>query len=102
MADNALVTPSIVAALLVTARSVVDSNTKGNPVPHLPLPSEYLDVAIVYGVLALIPGRWNRLAGMVGWGYAVATALNMTGVFAKLAAKEQKTQVADVPTSTGN
>lgn len=42
-----------------------------------PLPSAYTAPIIVYGALALVPGQGQRIAGMIGWGFVVATLLNL-------------------------
>ncbi len=44
---------------------------------NLPLPASYTAPIFVYGVLALVPGEGQRVAGMVGWGFVVATLLNL-------------------------
>lgn len=98
---NPIVTPAIVETALVTIRGVFAKSAASNPVPHLPLPSEYLDVAVVYGILALVPERFSRVASMVGWGYVVATGLNMAGAFNRLSAKAAAQQSA-AATTTGN
>mgnify|MGYP001545292766 CR=1 FL=1 len=42
-----------------------------------PLPSAYAAPIIVYGALALVPGQGQRVAGAIGWGFVVATLLNL-------------------------
>jgi hypothetical protein len=46
------------------------------PLP-LPLPSEYLSAVFIYGGLGLVGGKAAPVAGLVGWGFVVATALNL-------------------------
>ena len=72
-------TPMLVETGLVTLRGVLDGSNKENPVAHLPVPAVYMDVAIVYGALSLIGGRFERVAVAVAWGYVVVTALAMFG-----------------------
>lgn len=82
--ENALFTPALVEVALVTIRGIFGKASKATPIPHLPLPSEYLDILIVFGGLSLLPGQANRVGGYIGWGLVIATALNMSGAFAKL------------------
>lgn len=42
-----------------------------------PLPASYASAIIVYGALALVPSGGQKVAGMVGWGFVVATLLNL-------------------------
>ena len=46
------------------------------PLP-LPLPSTYVSAVLVYGALGLAPGKAAPVAGLIGWGFVVATALNL-------------------------
>ena len=41
------------------------------------LPSDYVSVAIVYGGLALFPDSASGFASLVGWGFVLATFLNL-------------------------
>lgn len=43
----------------------------------LPLPSDYVAVAIVYGGLAMLPESASGFAATVGWGLVLATWLNL-------------------------
>ena len=95
--NSSITAPALVETVLVTARGVFAKSAADNPIPHLPLPSEYLDVLVVFGILGLLPDRWSRITTLVGWGFVVATGLNMAGVFNKLAAKDAANQ-----TKTGN
>lgn len=85
--NEGLFLPALVETALITVRGAFSKSAPTNPVAHLPLPSEYLDVLIVFGLLSLIPGRGQRIATMAGWGFVVATGLNMAGAFDGLAAK---------------
>ena len=65
-----------VEAALVTYRGVETSTT--GPIPHLVLPSDYVGVAIVYGILGLLgKTRAEPVAAAVAWGFVVATLLNL-------------------------
>ena len=95
--NPSITTPAIVETILVTARGALSSSAKDNPLPHLPLPSEYLDVLVVFGILGLLPQRWSKVTTLIAWGFVVATGLNMAGAFSKLSAKS-----AGNTTQTGN
>lgn len=45
----------------------------------LPLPSDYVSVAILYGGLGLLPESAAGTASLIGWGIVVATFLNLPG-----------------------
>lgn len=45
----------------------------------LPLPSDYVAVAILYGALGLLPESASGAASLIGWGIVVATFLNLPG-----------------------
>lgn len=45
----------------------------------LPLPSDYVAVAILYGGLGLLPTEASGVASLIGWGVVVATFLNLPG-----------------------
>jgi len=62
---------------LITYRGAANGGTKDNPIPHLPLPSQYVGSFIIYGALSLIPGEGQRIASAAGWGLVVATFLNL-------------------------
>lgn len=72
-----LLYPALVETALITYRDVKSGTNKDNPIAHFPLPSQYVSVLLVYGGLALLPESASRLAALVGWGFVVATALNL-------------------------
>ena len=74
---NPLLAPALVETILVTYRDVRAGTNQINPIPHLPMPSQYASVVIVYGALSLLPQSASRLASLIGWGFVVATALNV-------------------------
>jgi hypothetical protein len=67
-----------VEVALVTYRAVTQGATKKTaaPIPY-PLPSLYTSAIIVYGGLALLPDSFSPLPAMIGWGFVVATFLNL-------------------------
>jgi hypothetical protein len=74
---NPLIYPALVETALITYRDVKQGNNTDNPIPHLPIPSQYVSVIIIYGGLSLAPPQAQRLAALIGWGFVVATALNV-------------------------
>ena len=72
-----LLYPALAEVALITYRDVKNGSNVDNPIPHFPLPSQYVSVAIVYGGLSLFPQQADRLASLIGWGFVVATALNV-------------------------
>ena len=70
MADvRGLMGAAMVETALVTWRDVAKQK-----VP--PPPSDYVAVAIIYGLLGLLPESGQGFANVVGWGFVVATLLN--------------------------
>ncbi|HEV3370877.1 MAG TPA: hypothetical protein VG074_15025 [Acidimicrobiales bacterium] len=68
-----------VEVALVTFRSVSQGGLKvpaTAPIPA-PLPSLYTSVILVYGGLSLAPRSVAPLATLIGWGFVVATFLNL-------------------------
>jgi len=43
----------------------------------LPPPSDYVAVGIIYGLLGFLPESGASFASLVGWGFVVATFLNL-------------------------
>ena len=62
---------------VITYRDVRNGTNVANPVPHFPLPSQYVSVFVVYGLLSLFPDTAKDLASTIGWGFVVATVLNL-------------------------
>ena len=69
--------PLIAETLAITYRDVRNGSNVANPIPHLPLPSQYVSVAIIYGGLSLFPDSAQQLATVMAWGFVVATLLNL-------------------------
>lgn len=63
--------------VLITYRGARRGTSASNPIPHLPLPSEYVATFIIYGALTFVPGRGAPVASAFGWGIVVATLLNL-------------------------
>ena len=72
-----VVTAAIAETIAITYRDVKNGSNTDNPIPHFPLPSQFTSVAIVYGALAFFPKRLENIAGALGWGFVVATLLNL-------------------------
>lgn len=70
MAASGLFAAALVESAIVTWRDI--SETK---VP--PPPSDYVAVAIIYGGLSLFPDSAGSFPSLVGWGFVVATFLNL-------------------------
>jgi hypothetical protein len=90
---------------LITYRSVRAGGVQvptTAPLPA-PLPSLYTSAILVYGTLSLIPASLAPLPGMVGWGFVVATLLNLytPGAANTAAASTAKLANALGPTTVG-
>ena len=72
-----LVNAAIAETIVITYRDVKDAKNIDNPIPHFPLPSQYVSVAIVYGALSFFPEKASNVAGLIGWGFVLATVLNL-------------------------
>lgn len=64
---------------LITYRSVTQGGTKTPTAAPLkaPLPSMYTSAIFVYGGLALLPKSIAPIPALLGWGFVVATFLNV-------------------------
>lgn len=70
--------------VIVTYRSYAGGGVAGGGIQvpgqaplNLPLPSNYTAPIVVYGLLGLVPGQAQHVAGLIGWGLVVATFLNL-------------------------
>lgn len=92
-----IVNAAIAETIVISYRDIKNGSNKDNPIPHLPLPSQYTSVIIVFGALAFFPEKAANLAAVIGWGFVAATVLNLwtPGGKVKLA-----TVNATSPTST--
>ncbi len=96
-----VVNAAIAEAIVITYRDVRNGLNVDNPIPHFPLPSQYASVVIVYGALAFFPERGDNLAALIGWGFVVATLLNVwtPGGKVKLASITAKSPTTATATS---
>jgi len=74
---NPLLPPAIAEIGLIVYRDIKAGSSKDNPVTYLPRPAQLLSVVIVYGTLGALPDRFARPAQLLGWGFVIATALNV-------------------------
>jgi len=72
-----LLYPILAEVALITYRNIKNGSNVQNPIPHVPIPSQYVSVVLVYGGLALLPSSFDRLSALMGWGLVIATALNV-------------------------
>jgi hypothetical protein len=69
---------ALVTYRAVTQGQVVTRKGKQSTAPlPAPLPSLYTSAIIVYGVLGLAPSSVAPLPALIGWGFVVATFLNV-------------------------
>lgn len=90
-----LLLAATVEVLLVTYRAVTGGGTKvpaQAPIPA-PLPSTYTSVVVVYGGLAMLPSSLAPVPGLIGWGFVVATFLNLFNPGGYNAAKASSNQL---------
>lgn len=86
---NSLLTAWLTEVAIITYRSMkqrgVSTSTPSStgatatihyPLP-LPLPSEYVSTFLVFGALGLVPAPFDRTASLLGWGFVLATLLNL-------------------------
>lgn len=75
---NGIVFAAITELALITWGDVTGRRGPNHTVNGLPLPSDYVAAAIVFGALGFIGGTSegaSRVATFVSWGFVVATAL---------------------------
>lgn len=65
-----VLTAALTEAAIVTYRDLKQEKV-------LPLPGDFAAVAVVYGLLALLPDSTAPFGALVGWGLVVATLLNL-------------------------
>jgi len=74
---NGVLPAALAEVVVITYRDVKNGSSTDNPIPHLPLPSQYTAVMIVYGALSLFSGDASKFAALFGWGLVAATLLNL-------------------------
>ena len=72
-----LLAPALAETIVITYRGVKNGTNVNNPIPHFPMPNQLASVLIIFGALSLIPQSGERLAATVGWGFVLATVLNL-------------------------
>lgn len=68
--------PFLLALALISYRGAKNGSNVGNPVPHLPLPSQFAGAFFVFGLLSLTSGQAAQPAVLAAWGLDVAILLN--------------------------
>ena len=74
---TSLVTAWLTEVALISYRATQKGANAGTANVPLPLPASYASTFVVYGALALLPDSASAFAGLVGWGFVVATFLNL-------------------------
>lgn len=69
---DSLVWPWVTEIAFISYRDVTQ-NKPARP----PLPSEFLATFVVFGGLTLVAQANTRVASLMGWGFVIATALNV-------------------------
>lgn len=73
-----IVEVGIITYRAVTQGQVVSRKGKSSTAPlPAPLPSLYTSAILVYGTLGLLPKSLAPVPALVGWGFVVATFLNL-------------------------
>jgi len=96
-----VINAAIAETIVITYRDVKNGSNKDNPIPHFPLPSQYVSVVTIFGLLAFLPERADRVGSLIGWGLVVATVLNLwtPGGQVKLATVESQGPAVPAPSS---
>jgi len=77
--NSSVVTALLVELGLITYRGGISGSNKNNPIPHLPVPADYVGAVLIFGALSVLPGQAQRPAGVFAWGLVLATTLNLFG-----------------------
>jgi hypothetical protein len=73
---SGLTTAWLTEVVLISYRGAKAGGQGTGDVP-LPLPSQYVSTFIIYGALGLLPDSASGFASAVGWGFVLATLLNL-------------------------
>jgi hypothetical protein len=79
-----LLTAWIAEVVLIWYRSSKNTSATDNlealpqPIKGLPMPREFASTFVVYGALGLWPESAGSFPAVVGWGFVLATLLNLT------------------------
>lgn len=103
--STGLILPFLVETGLVTYRTVatspgIQTGPSGNAPIKAPLPSLYTSVIIVYGGLALMPKSVGPIPQLIGWGFVIATFLNLYAPGSANAAAAANAKAAQALTTT--
>ena len=89
-----LVEVALVTYRAATGGQIVTRKGKQSTAPlPAPLPSLYTSAILVYGGLGLLPQALAPLPGLVGWGFVIATFLNLYNPGSANAAKAANEQL---------
>jgi hypothetical protein len=87
--------PFVVETAIITYRAVGSKSTVESPIPFAPVPSQYVSAGLIYAALALLPGN---LGPLIGWGFVVATLLNLWTPGGKIATTTPSTTTTGATT----
>ncbi len=87
---------------IITYRSATQGGAKvGKTAPlPAPIPSAYMSAILVYGALGLLPSSLAPVPALVGWGFVVATFLNLYNPGSANAAAASNTALAGALTTS--
>lgn len=74
---SGLLTAWLAEIVLISYRATRPGANEGTQSIPFPLPSQYASTFVIYGTLGLLPPQADALAAVVGWGFVVATLLNL-------------------------
>ena len=92
---NGVVNAAIAETIVISYRDMRNGNNVDNPIPHFPMPSQYASVIIIYGALGFMSEKAQPVASLIGWGFVLATVLNLW----KPGGKVKATTIAATPSS---
>jgi hypothetical protein len=72
-----LMTAWLAEVVLISYRATRPGANEGTQSVPFPLPAQYASTFVIYGALGLLPDSAAGLASAVGWGFVVATLLNL-------------------------
>jgi len=97
--NKSILPPWLLAIAIITYRGAKNGNNANNPVPHLPLPADFVGAFFIFGALSLVSGEAEGIAQAAAWGLDVAILLNLWNPNGTVkAAATQPTTTAKVAT----
>lgn len=75
--NKSLLTSWLAEIVVISYRATRPGANQGTSEVPFPLPSQYASTFIIYGALGLLPDSAGALPAVVGWGFVVATLLNL-------------------------